>query len=206
MGVFHPLSCIMYLSVAIERFCSITFPFWHRVHITVRTCRYWVTLASLSWTITQASLFTMDKTIETNNQLDITHIVFLWITFLLTQSVYIASYISIKKQNSNLRTRQDMNETTMKTIKLRLKNENNFLVTIAIACLILGITTLPFLIIRFFWFVVASGEDSKTTNSHPSFFMWSVVGIGVNSVVNVFIYLWRLPKYRKTFKKIYCEW
>ena len=164
MDLLHPFLFIMYLSLAIERFSSIAFPFWHRVDITIRFCRYWVTVTSSVWTITRASSFALKQTNNFKVLLDLTRILFLWITFLVTQCVYIASYISIKKQNKKLQARQDMNKTTMKTIKLRPKNENNFLVTIAIACLILGITTLPFLIMTSLLLVDPLGKDSKVSS------------------------------------------
>lgn len=36
------ISFTSFLSLSIERFCSIAFPLWHRVRITTRVCRYWL--------------------------------------------------------------------------------------------------------------------------------------------------------------------
>ena len=74
----------------------------------------------------------------------------------------------------------------MKTIKLRLKNEKNFLVTIAIACLILGITTLPFLILEFLWLLdhatfcdelksAFNVLDNSLANQHLRIFMSTLI-------------------------------
>ena len=48
------------------------------------------------------------------------------------------------KQSRKLQARCDLNKTAVRTIKLRLKNENNFLVTIAIVCVILAVINLPY--------------------------------------------------------------
>ena len=202
MGLFHSLSFIMFLSLAIERFCSIAFPFWHRVHITARVCRYWVIVISLVWMLVRVGVVILKQTTRSKTY-DMGQIVFLWITFLLTQSVYIASYISIKTQNTILQRTQDMNVATMRTIKLRLKNENNFLVTIAIVCLMLAVMSLPFLTMAFILVMNLAPEYFNKRYDLPDAYLVGMLGIGINCAINVPIYLWRFPKYRKTFKRMY---
>jgi Na+/melibiose symporter-like transporter len=125
----------------------------------------------------------------------------------LTLSVYIASYISIRRQRMELQNRTSMSEITIRTVQIRLENEKNFLVTIAIVCFVLAATVLPLIVISFVSFVKATnklkGDDNKIVV--PSYTHWGLLLIGLNSAVNVFVYLWRLPKYRKTFKKLYCD-
>jgi hypothetical protein len=64
-----------------------------------------------------------------------------------------------------LQNRTSMSEITIRTAKIRLENEKNFLVTIAIVCFVLAATVLPFIIMSFVSFVNATnrleGDDSK---------------------------------------------
>jgi hypothetical protein len=96
-----------------------------------------------------------------------------------------------------------INDATTTTIKLRLKNENNFLLTIAIVCFILALTTLPFATMVFTFAFKAMANEGKRLSSYH---IWTLLAISINSAINVFVYLWRLPKYRKTFKKLFCDW
>jgi Mg2+ and Co2+ transporter CorA len=129
------------------------------------------------------------------------------VLLMLTLSVYIASYISIRRQRMELHNRTGMSEITIRTAKIRLENEKNFLVTIAIVCFVLAATVLPFIIMSFTSFVEVTkrleGDDNKFVA--PSYTRWGLLLIGLNSAANVFVYLRRLPKYRKTFKKLYCD-
>jgi hypothetical protein len=148
-SLFHSVSFFMYLSLAIERFWSIAFPFWNRVNITTRICRYWVVGVWSVCAIARVGIVILKRWTDFKIQLQMAHLLFMWVMFLVTQCVYIASYISIRKQNTDIQRRDDklciMSEATARTIKLRLKNENNFLLTIAIVCFILAMTILPFL-------------------------------------------------------------
>lgn len=200
MSLFHSVSFFMYLSLAIERFWSIAFPFWNRVNITTRICRYWVVGVWSVCAIARVGIVILKRWTDFKIQLQMAHFLFMWVMFLVTQCVYIASYISIRKQNTDIQ-RDDklcMSEATARTIKLRLKNENNFLLTM---------TILPFLAYNHGVYVHSQCYRVRKTykKALPSYFIWGVLGIGVNSAINVFVYIWRLPKDRKTFKKLYCD-
>ncbi|CAB3998378.1 adenosine receptor A2a-like [Paramuricea clavata] len=198
-----------YLSLAAERFLSVAYPLWHRVRVTTKVCRYWVIglwLGLGGFRLIDFALTRIKETLTTI-QSQLTLIVFMCILLMLTLSVYIASYISIRRQRMELQNRTSMSEVTIRTAQIRLENEKNFLVTIAIVCLALAATVLPFLIISFVSLVEVTnrlkGDDSKIVV--PSYAHWGLLLIGLNSAANVFVYLWRLPKYRKTFKKLYCD-
>ncbi|XP_028406016.1 uncharacterized protein LOC114528543 isoform X2 [Dendronephthya gigantea] len=210
MNPFFIVSLASYLGLAIERFCSVAFPMWHRVNVTIRICRCWVAGIWAVGVIFEIGLVILKRVME-NSQVEFHFVViiFMWMMFFLTQLVYTGSCLSIRKQNRALQTRSDMNETAVRTMKLRLKNENNFLLTIALVCFILAATILPFLtlalILVYKWTKTDSVNVSKDGGGSllPSHHVWSAVAIGTNSVLNIFIYFWRLPKYRKTFKMLY---
>ena len=201
----YTVSFTLYLNLAIQRFCSVVFPLWYRVKITTRVCRYWVTGIWLLSAVLDGGKVIMSKT-EIKVQTDLATIVLKWLMFFITQSLYIASCLSIRKQNSEFRGRNELNAATERTVRIHLKNESNFVVTIAIVSILQGVTTLPFLSMGFVVMLDAATSLKKDyKNTIPSYYIWALLGCGVNSALNVFIYIWRLPKYRKTFKKLYCH-
>ena len=203
--VFHSVSFFTFFSIAIERFCSVTYPFWHRVNITIQKCRYWTVGVWLICVISGAVQYVVrTRLTELKFQLEMAQIVLMWTMCVVTQCVYIACYISVKKQNIDIIQRKDhMNEATARTIQLRLKNENNFLVTIAIVCFIFALTTLPFATMSFTTTFNVITKESEYL--FLPYYIWGLLGISVNSAINIFVYIWRLPKYRNTFKKLYCD-
>ena len=207
VGLFHIVSFTLYLLLAVERFCSVAFPLWHRVNVTTRVCRYWVVAIWLVYTVLDVGFNTiLIKDKKVNVQSHLAHVLYMWLMFLLIQCTYIASYVSIRKQNLDLQKRQDLSEATVRTTKIRLKMEYNFLRTIAIVCFLLAATVLAFLTMAFMYVFAATEKSEKNYNqSLPSYYLWGVLGISVNSAINVFIYIWRLLKYRKTFRKLYCN-
>ena len=206
------VSLTLYLFLAFERFCSVAFPLWHHANITTRSCHKLVVRTWVVWVIARVGFFILGRTLHWKSNVKIklllVELIFNWVLFLLTQCVYIASCLSIRKQSRELQARCDLNETTERTMKLRLKNENNFLVTIAIVCFILAVTKLPLMtmafMLQFEWSEYSEKNSDKVVVAFPSFYIWGVAGISLKSAINILIYIWRLPRYQKTFKKLYC--
>ena len=120
-----------YPSLAVERFLSVAYPLWHRVRVTTKLCRYWVIglwLGLGGFRLIDFALTRMKETL-TIIQSQLTFMVFMCVLLTLTLSVYIASYISIKRQSIELQNRTGMSEVTIRTAQIRLENEKNFLVT-----------------------------------------------------------------------------
>ena len=116
------------------------------------------------------------------------------------------SCISLRKQNRELQKRQDMNEATERTIRIHLKHQNNFILTIAIVCFISGVSILPELTMTFIISLNATTRSEQATEYViPSYYVWGLVGFGVNCAIKVFVYIWRLSKYRKALKKLYYD-
>lgn len=210
MDLFCLASFTSYLGLAIERFCSVVFPLWHRVNVTTQKCRYVVAGIWAVGVILKIGFAILVRWV-TNIMLEFNFalIIFLWLLFLSSQCVYVASCFSTRRQSKELRTRTDMNETTVRTTTLRLKNESNFLVTITIICFIQAATILPFLtmsfVMQYKWTKSSENIYNQADFAFPAHFIWGVAGISVNPGINVLIYIWRLPKYRKTFQKLYCD-
>ena len=92
------LSFTLYLSLAIQWFCSVVFPLWHRMKITTRICRNWGIGIWLGSIILCGGMAIMSNT-EVKIQTNLTILVLKWLMLLITPSLYIASCISIRKQN-----------------------------------------------------------------------------------------------------------
>ena len=142
--LLYTVSFTLYLSLAIQ-FCSVAFPFWYRVNVTTRVFRCWVAGIWLSNIILAFPKFTVTSHTENRLQSDVAMLVLMWLLFVITQCLCLASCISTRKQNKELQSRQDMNPATERTIKIKLRNESNFIVTIAIVCFVLGVSILPFM-------------------------------------------------------------
>ncbi len=90
-------------------------------------------------------------------------------------------------------------------IKIRLESEKNFLTTIAIVCFVLAFTLLPLLTIVFVFVMLSSEEWTSENLFEQPVTIWGLTIMTLNFAVNGLIYVWRMKKYRKTFKKLYCK-
>ena len=199
----HMVSFTLYLSLAIQRFFSVAFPLWYRVKITSCVCRWWVIAIWLVCSVLILSnVIPIVYITGIKMKLDLIMISLMYLTFLITQYCNIASCASIRKQHSQLRSRHNINAANRRTIEIHLKTETNFIVTIATISLIVGASVVPFLTMAI---KIILNDLSEKYYKIPSHYIWGLLGLGMNSAINVFVYIWRFPKYRKTFKKLYCD-
>ena len=119
--------------------------------------------------------------------------------FLFTQVFYLATYFSLKKQRGRFFKRQDVSEAVLRTMKIRLQREKQFLHTIAIVCFILNFTLLPSLTL-----LIVHGIYPQFSNQREVFSI-SMDFLSFSFATNPIVYVWRLPKYKKTFKLLYCK-
>ena len=194
----------LYLSLSIERFCSVVFPLWHRVKITARVCYLWVSGIWLGCIVLVVGYVILMTKTENKFQ-DNFFIVFLMcLTVMLTQSIYFASIVSIRKQSREFQSRQGMNAGNEAAIIVRMKNEKNFVVLITIVSLLQGV-----LACTLYTMAQLRTADRMSENGYknfePSDYSWDLLVRGVISAFNFLVCIWRLPKYQKTFKKLYCD-
>ena len=205
IAFFQSISFTLFLCLSVERFFSVAFPLWHRVQITTRVTRYWLAaiwLFQLTYEGILNVILIYFYAVRTSRLCNVS---LMWVTFPLTQTMYFASYISLRRQRNALYKRQDLNETSIRMIKIRLQTEKQFLITIAIVCFVLAFTQLPMLTIVLV-FVMFSAEEWTTENLlQQPVTVWGLSAMTLNFTVNGLIYLWRMKKYRKTFKKLYCK-
>lgn len=201
LTLFTSTLFVSYLGLAIERFLSVNRPLWHRVNVTKRVCRLWTAGIWLAVVGLRGTEFAVIQTVGQEAHSRSILLSFMCLMLILTNSVYLATYVSIKKRSKRVQRRSDMNEATRRAAKKRLQTEKNFLATIVIVCFVLAATSIPFLTLAFMQVndtLETLRQDAKLERKISLSLL-----ICFNSAVNVFVYIWRLPKYRKTFIKLY---
>ena len=196
-GTFHTIFghfvfLLTYPSVtvlALERFVSVAHPLWHQVKVTSRLCCTWIVVLWLFNCVVAAI------TAYFFNVLIL--ITYPSVFYLTTVLVYLLAFISIRKKHLSLETDTSKSETIRRMIKLRLRNQNRFL-TIVNIILIFGIVATVIV-----WPLKDIGEGTLSTSVAVLFYTADISFL-INMSSNPFLYLWRLPKYRKTFFVMYC--
>ena len=197
------MSGLAYFSLALELYFSISRPLWHLTRITHKVCRYWIIVTWLfHWSFSE--VFT--RVFMSKDADDSLFIVFYnGVFFVLLQSLNLTTFISLKKQGQALRNQhRQAGETTSRALKTRYENEKRFLVTVAILSILVAMLYLPYSVI----IILIEYKNSLQTIS-KEVFQWlhfiSILMVIINGMANPFFYLWRLPKYKKTFRRLYCE-
>ena len=193
------MTAIAYFSLALELYFSISRPFWHRTKLTRKVCRYWIVLTWVfHYTFQELTLtFILEHTYE-----GVLIVVYSAIFFFIIQSLNLATFVSLRKQSQAMQQQRD--EATMKALKARQRNEKRFLTTIAILSITMTVCFCPYFVYKI---LVTFPHLAPDTNYN----VWEWLGflthclIVINAMINPFFYLWRLPKYKKTFKELYCK-
>ena len=190
---FASMSPCAFLCFAVERFLSVAFPLWYRVRVTIQRCRKVLLGTWIAHIVIQIiALFVFSE--DDRNDF----ILFYTIAMFFSVYVfYLATYVSLRRQRNELQKRQNMNQGTFNAMRARQEQEKRFLITIAIVCIILTIVFLPVIAMRTIFLLL--NLDS------PNAYSALLILLSINYFVNPIIYLWRLPKYRKTFKKLYWD-
>ena len=211
--IFFPISLSYpsFFSLSVERFCCVAFPLWHRAKVTIRSCRICI-LGVWLFHITFETIYSfVQRSTGSDKEIipGILRLAYVLFFFISTQAFYVATCVSLRKQNKQIIARQRGNENknsstrsdpaVTRAIQVRLLNEKRFLMTITAVCLILAISVFPAIIYYKFLPLFASDIiDLKYTGKII------ILMLRINFTVNPFIYLWRLKNYQKTFK-VFCS-
>jgi hypothetical protein len=195
---FTTMSPFAFLCFAIERFLSVAFPLWYRVRGTIQICRK---VLCGKW-IAHTAIFVLTYFILNKKDRRKFMLWYVIVLFLAVNIFYLATYVALRRQRNALRNRQDISEGSLTAMKARQKQEKRFLVTIAIVCFILTIVYVPLLGMATITVLLRDVLNVKRTEE---VFSVLFVLLSVNFLINPIIYLLRLPKYRKTFKELYCN-
>lgn len=194
---FATMSPLAFLCLAIERYVCIAFPLRHRVHFTSRICCYTLFVTWFSHIL----IFMLSASFMKNFQAKQLLSAYVLFTFVCVFCVYLATYASIRKQRKELALRFNVTEATFRIMKARQKHETRFLFTIAIVCSVLMITIMPTLGLQATYVILGDFiMGRKKPKTIKSIFLTL---LSANFAINPIVYVVRLPKYRKTFKKLY---
>ena len=192
-------SSITLFSVAVDRCLLVTHPIKHRIFVSNKKMILWVALIWLLSFVESIKQTIMNG--ETSYD-DLVRGVFYLLIVMWTFVFYAVTLKSLKKQSNRLDQLQNNNTTQeYRAQKLRILNEKRFLETILIIACIYLVTILPNAVFTQVILFRSPGEEEKTDGSldRTLFAIWIV-----NFVINPIVYIWRLPKYRKTFCIIFC--
>ena len=195
-GVF--VYCLPFPSVtilALERYVSITRPLWHRVHITSRVC---YTLIAGVWLFNGIFIgISMHSGISGFLETAI----YQGVLYVATILIYLLAFRSLRAQHLSLTADISRSESYREVIKKRLNNQKCFLTTIIFMNIALTFGVIPIFGAHIKYNL--DEEIHSTTGALILFYLADFFFL-INISFNPFLYIWRLPKYRKTFCVTYC--
>ena len=193
------MSAPMFFALATERYCSVAFPIWHRTRLTTRICCYYISTLWIVHFIVEVLITAFFSPID-HIELDIISATYIVMFFVIAQFMYIATYISLRKQR--IRILRQQSGTTSRTIITRTEFEKHFVRTVALVCFISALTQLPSMIHQIYINLIKPNMQSITVEVMTEVVL---VSLSSNFAINPFLYFWRLSKYRKTFQLLCCK-
>ena len=182
-------------SIAVDRYLMVVHPFKHRYLMHGKKVVGWV---GLIWLLSLC--IPLKKIVFGNNTYDIQIISGLGMAITLcTGLAYAVTYFFLRQQARRLAA-QDVLSTVNFCHQARITKEKQFLKTIIIVSCIAVSTLLPLAVFS----TVVHPRDSLNSASVAILPCILVTIFYFNFVINPFIYVWRLPKYRRTFYLLYC--
>ena len=189
-------------SLALERCLSIAFPLWHKINVTTGVCRIWLAMIWVSGGLWVGIRYILLIYFQQERAFKVMRTLGTVIIVLATLICYSAGAFIVRKRRLVLKQDTAISKAAQKAAEVRLRYENRFLRTMFIIFLGFLLGVIP----SMFSCWVMDGVSIKTRN-HVIKHILNVCDMMLllNYAVNTFIYLWRLPKYRKTFQVLYCR-
>ncbi len=188
-------------SLALERCLSIVFPLWHKVNVTTRVCRIWLAMIWVSSGLLVGIRYILFIYFQQERAYQVTPANSGTMIFLVATLIcYSVGAFIVRKRRLALKKDMAISKASRKSAEVRLRNENRFLRTMFFIFLGFLLGVIPSTVC--FWIMV-----SIETKNHVIVHVINVADMMLllNYAVNTFIYLWRLPKYRKTFHVLFCR-
>ena len=194
--LFSSVSFVSITSISVDRFLIVAFPIKHRILMKGTVFVSWIVAI---WTVGSVIpalhwLSSIDLVTDSSQAIKI----FAVIAIMLSAAMYSSTYYNLKKQSRNMALQ---NSTESRALGMRIIKETRFLNTIVIIASIAFLSVVPFILTYLIGNAVGlslSNRGFRVTNYifYSIFFM--------NATVNPFIYILRLPNYRKAFYLTYC--
>ena len=201
LGNDSPRSNWLYFSFNFpKRYCpGVGTIYAHEVTVTFRRCYTWIAVVWLAKFIYTG--ITVISVAQDKSSLSIVLTLYLSVFYLTTILIYFLAFVSIRKQRYLLSTDVTKSEMARRMLELRLRNQNRFLSTWLIINIVLTfglISTIISLYLQYRQYV------SKTEGTMDVWLPVTNILLFLNTAANPFLYIWRLPKDRKTFSVMYC--
>ena len=189
-------------SLALESCLGIVFPLWHKVNITAKVCYTWIMVIWLLGGVVVAIRFTF--LIYFHQEQMYLYIAKCTWGILITATLicYLIGVITVRKRRLALKKNTAISKVAQELAEVRLRNENCFLFTMFIIFVSFFLGVIPSMTTCGLMDVVWT---KTTSNAIELLYNITDMILLLNFAANTFIYLWRLPKYRKTFQVLYCN-
>ena len=188
------VSFISITSISVDRFLMVGYPIKHRILMKGKLIILWLAaIWILSCLVSVLSLIC----IHTNGR-NIGYVTSV-ILIILSSVMYSCAYYKLKKRSRNIALQ---NSTENRAQEISTLKEKRFLNTIIlIACVALS-CVVPHMILSVSYDLLNLPKDKLTSEVIGT---TTVFIFYINFAVNPFIYILRLPNYRKTFYLLYCR-
>ena len=190
-----------FTSFAVERFLSVAKPFFHKVCLTKRRVRIsfgvmWI--FALNCVLIDRCLYQKTQDVPLLSYVVETSVSLPCLA--TTLSLYFACYISIKRQQRQFQ--QDrLGDVTQNALRVKLSHEKRFLITLFIAGSVIIVLWMPSFIIM----LPLRLQENTSKEFYRLYLILIPCMATMHASVNPIIYNLRLPKYRKTFQRLYCS-
>lgn len=187
--------------LALERSLAVIYPLWHKVHITRNVCYVWlIIILSFCALYTGVIVVYLEK-----GQLGTVKYVLMLTTAsfaVLTLVFSCISCMSIQKQRLAMTNNHSISEMHRHSINARLRNHNQFLLTVSILNIGLISVLIPSIVITYYTDTNIELISNPNVGFLALHYVSNILSL-LNFGANPFIYIWRLQKYRKTFLAMY---
>ena len=197
---FSCLANLNFTSLAFERFISVARPFVHKVYFTKERVRVgfvimWI-FSLICVAIDQCLQHTL-QVVPFSSYVVETSVFLLCLA--ITFGLYFACFLCIKRQQAQFK-QAHVEDVTRNALKIKLSNEKRFLITIFIVSIVTVTLWVPAVIIL----LPLDIKENTSREFYRLFLTVIPLMAAMHASVNPLIYNLRLPKYRKTFYKLYC--
>ena len=190
------VSFLTVLSLTIDRFLLVVYPFKHRYLVSGKRMIIWI---ALIWLVSILR-FTKDVIFGVEYYEHFMACGLILSNVVLTVVFYSLTYRSIRRQAKTI-SRRNHTSTEDRAATSRVLREKRFLHTIIIIVAISVISITPLSIFALLFLVDNTIYGSFINVLECVFHTIHIT----NFAVNPLLYIWRLPQYRKTFKILYCR-
>ena len=186
------VSFVSITSISIDRFLMVGYPIKHRIVVKGKLVILWI---AAIWIVgcSASLLISIHK-----NGRNIGN-VFSVILIIVSSMMYASTYYKLKKQSRNMALQ---NSSEGRAQEIRILKEKRFLNTIVIIACVAFICIVPYMIFHLNYGLLNLPKDKETSEVFETATLFILY---TNFAVNSFIYILRLPNYRKTFYLLYCK-